>query len=271
MNLFLRAILVLKFGLLLASPSTTCGDEGESPRGLGFNLGVYTKMAIDDIQSRNVGDRVEKAGSSFTIRYLRIVTMEGSKEATRDQKTLFFFCGSTFVSSLPGPYMLDAVEAEFIILDANGKPTEAQSRRIEYQAVYVDNKWSWKRENRSGRSLKEWHSALPKWAQEQLWLVTGFLAKNPGQQVVSFDKTDAEFIVAALGLLADLAPSVAKKAVGEIIENVLRQAGINGLERLAESDKLRSGSADKVENKKALEFTPNFIRDGDELWSRWVH
>jgi hypothetical protein len=72
-------------------------------------------------------------------------------------------------------------------LDAYGKP-EAES--FKYRSYFGPG--GWKKGLEVGKSSQKFAAGLPKFAADRLHHVSGFLAKNPGSQPVSFDMTEKE-------------------------------------------------------------------------------
>lgn len=237
-------------------------QEVAFPTPLAFNGGLVSKEAMDEARGAGVAD-VEYEGNVQIVQHIRIEVHQGSQSGDRDQVTFFGVCRSRFVPTVSGRRMLSRVEAEFVALDAFGRPIG----RTTWEVTVKDRgNRKWVQQTKPARPIKQFYEGLAPWAKMKLQVLTGFLYKNPGDPPVAWEKTKEERVAAFLGNMLELAPGPAKQVALEVAENLIKKASIEALEEAFRSKELRWGADVDLRSEKIERFADECQKKGAVLW-----
>ncbi len=236
------------------------------PLGIAVNRGRYETAAIEDLVHQGLAEWTTRGVNRDVVRHLRIEVFENSVASARRQTTVFAFCETTFQLVLNEGKQLERVRVEFLVLDAFGKPVDARTRRLDIKVSYREGRWVWTETNSDGRLARSFATSLPEWASRKLWQVSGFLDQNPGQPPVQFSPTIEEDLASTMGLFLELGPGVAKNALGQIAENLIKALAGSSLKKAVAADQIHWGGADDVTVEKARAHAETYIAAGKVLW-----
>jgi hypothetical protein len=265
-----RAGALVLVGMFVLTPGRGLAEPATFPAGIAFNRGLYSRAALDAAVKQGVGEVASETTSRTVVRHLRVEVFENNREATAAQTTLFALCESTFHATLTTGRQLLQVRVRFVILDAFGKPAEANAWRVEFREELSkeSGKLVWTKVLARDGDVAEFHRSLPEWAKRRLWVTSGFLSRNPGQPPVPFAPTLAQDIEGLLETLLDFAPGVAKTVVGKVIEKGLKKASAAGFRDAVKNDEARWGWAEDVTHEKVKKYTSTYEDAGRKMWVR---
>ena len=248
------------------------GTRTDFPVACAFNLGAYVAQVLKDAQKERIADAINVSAGHSEVRHIWIQVFENSKVAAVEQTTLFVIATSYFHSSLNQSLLLEKVRLEFVVLNANGKPTGDTTEVVEIKTDYDPNAklWSWERKPLNGRSLKDFHSSIPDWARLKLHQASGFLSKNPGMPLVAYAPTDLELIFELADMAVSL-PRFAKTPIGKAVEAVVRKVakgGLSILKKTFDDDELHIGADRDITNERAVKYADEYKKQGASIWQQ---
>lgn len=261
-----------RFDKLQKTTLETAGEQENSPPvGFAFGNGVFNADRISPLRISGAADVVLEHGRvPRTVQHLRVISVETNNAASRDNRTSFVYVESVFVPTLTGSPSLDEVRVESVRLNHEGRPIKSLTRAWKYKLYYVDQKWIWIRTAGKGRSASVFYKSLPNWATIKLHQVSGFLLRNPGMPVVSYENA-IEDVLEVASLLITLTPQLrlvkAVPLVNRVIDQGIKQGGMALLKRMVASGELRFGIASDIENERAIREAATYKLLGKAIWS----
>jgi len=233
-----------------------------------YSTGLYEEDVVQRYVERGDAAVVAISDSKTIVQNLRYEIHENSKVSSNQLATSFGFIEASYVSTISnrGTNMeLDSLEYSYIILDGLGKAADIYLT-VSFEQRAEDGKLVWYKSVKEGGDLLAFHAKLPDFAKAKLYQTTGFLQQNAGKPVISYNITDADVARTVLNLALDLAPGLVKKAGGELVDYIVKEAAHKGVEAALKNDGLRFGADFSITDPTAVEFADQYTAAGQAAW-----
>lgn len=229
-------------------------------RTIAFNQGNYNTEIIADLLEKKLISAQFHHGFDAKIQHIWIEVYENTKESTLAQLTVFLSCQSKFVPTFTGQDILINTTCKAVLLDAFGR--FAADRH--YLITYKQKAGKWVAETITQPFFAPaFVASLPLFALEKLYILSGFLAKNPGTPVISYQASDKQIALSTLRMFAELAPGVAKNVFLKMIEKILKKSLFSAIFDDNSHESVRYGRSNQMEHAKVHQFASLYLQTGE--------
>ena len=184
------------------------------------------------------------------------------------RRVILTLCESTWTkrTAVNNDYILAEVKASYILLSADGTPigrwvSWSDFKRTDGKDAKPLENQAWTASHGSG-TLADFYKAAPAWYRSRLDLISGFLADNPGEEIVKFPAEHGGFAAAASVL------SYASSLWREPVSGFIMGEAFDKAAGLIAQKKLRWATGHEIGNEKILDNKnrDGYIKKGHAIW-----